>query len=171
MLANGEKRLKEIQPYLFIDDDVLINTTKLKATIERYKREHNLKVIFIDYLQLVIGENSRIEYQPQILSALTRQLKKIAMEENIVIIALSQLSRDVEKRADGMIYLSDLSGSSGLENNADTVMFIKRPNYYDPDEPRICDVEVVVAKNRHGASGSVNLKFDKVHNRFGEVAQ
>jgi len=147
---------------IYIDDSAGITVGEMKA---RLRRERNLGVVFIDYLQLM-STGSRNENRVQVVSEITRSLKVMAKELNVPVVVLSQLSREVEKRQDHTPILSDLRESGSIEQDADLVLFLHRPAYYDRDseEHNIC--HVVIAKNRHGEIASIELGWDGEHTRF-----
>lgn len=147
---------------LFIDDTAGISILELRAKARRMKHEHDIQMIVIDYLQLMRGDNSGNREQE--IASISRGLKGIAKELNIPVIALSQLSREVEKRADRRPQLSDLRESGSIEQDADVVMFLYRAEYYKimVDEeglPTAGMLEINCAKNRNGKTGSLFLKF------------
>lgn len=151
---------------LFIDDTPALNIFELRAKARRLKANHDIQMIIIDYLQLMTaGTDSRGGNREQEISMISRSLKSIAKELEIPIIALSQLSRDVEKRAGSKIpQLSDLRESGAIEQDADMVLFIYRPEYYkidstDDGAPVGGLAEIHIAKHRNGALGAVNLKY------------
>ncbi len=147
---------------IFIDDTPSLTTLELRAKARRLKAEHNIQLIVIDYLQLMRGDKSANREQE--ISSITRSLKGIAKELNIPVIALSQLSRGVEARADKRPMLADLRESGAIEQDADLVAFLYRPEYYkitvDEDGmPTQGMAEVIVAKHRNGSLDTVKLKF------------
>ena len=143
---------------MYIDDTAGITLTDLKQEARRVKREHGLDLIVVDYIQLMQGsrryENNRVQ-----VSEISRGLKALARELDVPILALSQLSRAVEMRAEKKPMLSDLRESGSIEQDADIVMFLYRKDYYDSDEPPTA--ELIIAKNRNGSTGTVNLYFEK----------
>lgn len=147
---------------LYIDDTPAISILELRAKARRMKHEHKIEMIVIDYLQLMRGDDSGNREQE--IASISRGLKGIAKELNIPVIALSQLSREVEKRGDRRPQLSDLRESGAIEQDADVVMFLYRAEYYKiaVDEeglPTAGMLEIICAKNRNGKTGSVFLKF------------
>jgi len=167
----GSQALTKIaQMNLFIDDEVA-TTAEIRSFARRIKREHGLAMLVIDYLQLIAdkperGQNS----QNDIVSAISRRLKRLPKELGCPVIALSQLSRASEKRGDHRPLLSDLRDSGSLEQDADQVWFIHRPEYYNPkDKPGTA--ELIVAKNRNGPVGSVELAFVRQFAKFGNLAR
>ena len=160
-LHNSVEKLSGIP--VFIDDTPAINVFELRAKCRRLKQNHGIELIIIDYLQLMSSApNDRRGNREQEISSISRALKGLAKELNVPVIALSQLSRAVETRGgDKRPQLSDLRESGAIEQDADIVTFIYRPDYYDLDDPTIAKgtTEIIIAKHRNGALGTVNLKF------------
>lgn len=149
-----------------IDDTMGITLTELKTKARKVKREHGLGLIVIDYLQLMQCDDRYKGNRVQEVSELSRGLKALARELDIPILALSQLSRNVEMRAEKKPQLSDLRESGSIEQDADLVMFLYRDEYYDRDTNRPNIAELIIAKNRNGATGVVPLKFTKEYVLF-----
>ena len=145
---------------LIIDDTSGISVSELRTKCRKYKIEHDLKLIVIDYLQLMTG-STRTDSRQQEISEISRSLKSIAREINVPVVALSQLSRAVEKREDHRPMLSDLRESGAIEQDADVVMFLYRSDYYnkDGDDQKKNITEIIVAKQRNGPIGSVELAW------------
>ena len=141
---------------IHIDDTPGISISELRAKCRKLKMEQGLDLILIDYLQLMEGEGNN-ESRQQEIAKISRSLKIIAKELNCPVVALSQLSRAPEQRADHRPMLSDLRESGSIEQDADIVMFLYRDEYYHPDSDRKNIGEVIIAKNRHGETGSVEL--------------
>ena len=141
---------------LIIDDTPGISISELRSKCRKYKLEHDLKLIIIDYLQLMSG-SGRSDSRQQEISDISRSLKGLARELNVPVIALSQLSRQVEQRPDHRPMLSDLRESGAIEQDADVVMFIYRDDYYNKDTPDKNIAEIIIAKQRNGPIGTVNL--------------
>ena len=141
---------------LIIDDTPGISISELRSKCRKYKLEHDLKLIIIDYLQLMSG-NGKSDSRQQEISDISRSLKSLARELNVPVIALSQLSRQVEQRPDHRPMLSDLRESGAIEQDADVVMFIYRDDYYNKDTPDKNIAEIIIAKQRNGPIGTVNL--------------
>lgn len=149
-----------------IDDTAAISPIELKAKCRRMKVEKDLDLIVIDYLQLM-QMNSRVESRQQEISAISRNLKAIAKELDVPIVALSQLSRAPELRADHRPILSDLRESGAIEQDADIVMFLYRDDYYTKEESEKPNIgEVIIAKHRNGPTGTVELMFKKEFTKF-----
>jgi replicative DNA helicase len=150
---------------IFIDDTAALNIFELRAKCRRLKNKHNVGLIIIDYLQLMSGSSDRQSNREQEISKISRDLKGMAKELQVPIIALSQLSREVEKRKDGnkMPQLSDLRESGAIEQDADMVMFLYRPEYYDITANEFGDsnkgeTHVRIAKHRNGSLETIKLK-------------
>lgn len=143
---------------LIIDDTGGISISELKSKCRKYKLEHNLGLIIIDYLQLMTGGTGHSsESRQQEISEISRSLKSLARELNVPILALSQLSRAVESRPDKRPMLSDLRESGAIEQDADIVMFIYREEYYKPDTEKKGIAEIIIGKQRNGPTGTVEL--------------
>lgn len=155
---------------IFIDDSPALTALDIRARARRLKAEHNIGLIVIDYLQLMQG-STRAENRQQEISQISRSLKALARELNVPVIALSQLSRAVESRQDRRPMLSDLRESGAIEQDADVVGFIYRDDYYNPDSEEPGVVEVIVAKQRNGPTGTVRLHFRKETGRFYSLDQ
>ena len=145
---------------LYIDDTAGLNMSKLRTKARKLKREKDIKLLVIDYLQLMQGSSRKIDRQQEI-SEISRSLKLLARELDITIIALSQLSRAVESRQDKRPMLSDIRESGAIEQDADIVMFLYRDEYYNANTNDKGLTELIIAKHRNGAIGTVNLKFSK----------
>ena len=150
---------------LIIDDTPGISISELRSKCRKYKLEQNLGVIFIDYLQLMTG-SGRSESRQQEISEISRSLKALARELNVPVVALSQLSRAVEQRPDHRPMLSDLRESGAIEQDADVVMFIYRDDYYNKDSENKNIAEIIIAKQRNGPIGTVNLVWLPNYTKF-----
>ena len=156
--------------HLIIDDKPGISISELRSKCRKYKMEHNLGIIFIDYLQLMTG-SGRSESRQQEISEISRSLKALARELNVPVVALSQLSRAVEQRPDHRPMLSDLRESGAIEQDADVVMFLYRDDYYHKDTEKKDIAEVIIAKQRNGPIGTVNLGWRPELTRFVNMAK
>ena len=185
------KRSREIAALpFFLDDSPALSISQIRTRARRLKRQHNLRLLVIDYLQLLRGMSKRgAENRVQEISEITQGLKAIAKELNIPVIALSQLSRAVEQREDKRPQLSDLRESGSIEQDADVVMFIYREEYYlarkQPPEEKAAEhaawqeqmeqarnlTEVFIAKQRNGPVGKVKLRFDGATTMFQNFAE
>jgi replicative DNA helicase len=192
-IAKATSDLEDLN--LFIDDNPMLTIATLRARARRLQRLHGIDLIIIDYLQLMSSSNrSKNENRVQEISEITRGLKAIAKELNIPIIALSQLSRQVEQRDDKRPQLSDLRESGTIEQDSDVVMFIFRESYYlermepikKPEEieekyqertsrwQELCEkahntAEIIIAKQRHGPIGTIKTHFDSNYTRFSDM--
>ena len=141
---------------LIIDDTPGISISELRSKCRKYKMDHDLKMIIIDYLQLMSG-SGRSDSRQQEVSDISRALKALARELNVPVVALSQLSRAVEQRPEHRPMLSDLRESGAIEQDADVVMFIYRDDYYNKDTEKKNVAEIIIAKQRNGPIGTVEL--------------
>ena len=153
---------------LIIDDTPGISISELRSKCRKYKLEHNMSIIMIDYLQLMTG-GGRMESRQQEISDISRSLKALARELNVPVVALSQLSRAVEQRPDHRPMLSDLRESGAIEQDADVVMFLYRDDYYNHDSPEAGISEVIIAKQRNGPIGTVKLAWLPEYTRFANL--
>ena len=158
------------QSKLIIDDTPGISISELRSKCRKYKLEHDLKLIIIDYLQLMSGSGGKSsESRQQEISDISRSLKGLARELNVPVIALSQLSRAVEQRPDHRPMLSDLRESGAIEQDADVVMFIYRDDYYNKDTEDKGLAEIIIAKQRNGPIGTVNLVWLPEYTKFANM--
>lgn len=156
---------------IFIDDTPAISALELRAKARRLKSQHNIQMIVVDYLQLMRGAGKSQESRQQEISDISRSLKALARELDVSVIAISQLSRAVESRQDHKPQLSDLRESGAIEQDADLVVFLFREEYYNPTESNKGLAEVIIAKQRNGPVGSVNLTFLKEYTKFEDSAR
>ncbi len=156
---------------LIIDDTPSISIAELRSKCRKYKMEQNLGVIIIDYLQLMSGGTRSNEGRQQEISEISRSLKALARELSVPVIALSQLSRAVEKRDDKRPMLSDLRESGAIEQDADVVMFLYRDEYYNKESEKKGVAEVIVAKQRNGPVGTVELAWQAEYTRFANLSK
>ncbi|UDI77025.1 replicative DNA helicase [Staphylococcus taiwanensis] len=169
---------------IFIDDTPGIRITDLRSKCRRLKQEHGLDMIVIDYLQLIQGSGSRFsDNRQQEVSEISRTLKAIARELECPVIALSQLSRGVEQRQDKRPMMSDIRESGSIEQDADIVAFLYRDDYYNrgegeddddagfepPTNDENGEIEIIIAKQRNGPTGTVKLHFMKQYNKFTDI--
>ena len=153
---------------LIIDDTPGISISELRSKCRKFKLEHNLSMIIIDYLQLMSG-GGRTDSRQQEISDISRSLKSIARELGVPVLALSQLSRAVEQRPDHRPMLSDLRESGAIEQDADVVMFIYRDDYYHPDTDKKGVSEIIIAKQRNGPIGTVELAWLPEYTKFANL--
>lgn len=157
---------------IFIDDTAGISVLEMRAKARRLKSDRDdLAMVIVDYLQLMTGSNSKSENRQQEVSEISRGLKALAKELDVPVVALSQLSRAVESRPDKRPMMSDLRESGAIEQDADVIMFLFRPEYYhgptDKDGNSLEGrAEVIIGKQRNGATGTINLMFHKEFTRF-----
>jgi replicative DNA helicase len=163
------RKLGELaQARMFIDDTAGISLLEMRAKCRRLMAEKGLDLVVVDYLQLMSGGKSRFENRQQEISSISRGLKGLAKELNVPVIALSQLSRAPEQRTgDHRPQLSDLRESGSIEQDADVVAFIFREEFYKKDdEDKKGIAEIIIAKQRNGPIGSVELAFVREYTRF-----
>jgi replicative DNA helicase len=164
MIQLGKAYVELEKAPLFVDSTPARNMLQITASARRLKLRKGLGLIVVDYIQLVDAEESRDSRQEQI-AKISRRLKTLARELHVPVIALSQLNRAVESREDRRPRMADLRESGAIEQDADIVLLIHRPDYYDPNDQQGV-AEVIVAKNRNGPTGSVKLTFVKKLTRF-----
>lgn len=155
---------------IFIDDTPSISVLELRAKSRRLKAQYNIGLIIVDYLQLMQGP-PRVENRQQEISEISRSLKALARELGVPLIAVSQLSRAVEQRADRKPQLSDLRESGAIEQDADVVVLLLREEYYSPTEENKGKADVIIAKQRNGPVGTLRLAFINEHTRFENLAE
>lgn len=151
----------------YVDDSAGISPAYIRSKIRRFRRQHGCAIAVVDYLQLVRGKGDSREQE---VSFVSRELKAIAKEFQIPLIALAQLNRKVEERADKRPHMADLRESGAIEQDADLIMLLYRPDFYDTKfEGSLADAEVIVSKNRNnGRTGSVKVTFSRDLGRFGD---
>jgi len=192
-LSRASRELQELP--LFIDDTPGLTVAALRTRARRLQRRHDIGLIIIDYLQLLQGSGRASDNRVNEISEISRGLKTLAKELNVPVLALSQLSRAVEQREDKRPQLSDLRESGSIEQDADIVLFVYREDYYvastqpkepvDDDPPKVHEAyeqwrldmervyglsELIVAKQRHGSTGKVRMKFEAKITRFSDLA-
>lgn len=170
-LVSGADRLSAAP--IFIDDTAGITVMEMRSKARRLKIEYDLKLIIIDYLQLMQGSSKGkgSENRQQEISEISRSLKGLARELNVPVIALSQLSRSVESRQVKKPMLSDLRESGSLEQDADIVAFLYRDDYYNPDSDKKNITEVIIAKHRNGPVDTIELFFHKQFTKFSDLSK
>lgn len=152
---------------MFIDDTSGISPFEIRARCRRLKAQHGLDCIMIDYMQIMQLKEKKVDNREREISEISRNLKSIAKELQVPVIALAQLNRGVEGRADRRPMLSDLRESGSIEQDADVIMMLYRDDYYEKDDPeKAGHAEVIIGKQRNGATGTVKLRFDAKTNRF-----
>ena len=153
---------------LVIDDTPGISIGEMRSKCRKYRMDHPLDVIIIDYLQLMTGSGKAESRQLEI-SEISRSLKALARELNVPVLALSQLSRQVEQRPDHRPMMSDLRDSGAIEQDADVVMFIYREDYYKKDTDRKNISEIIIGKQRNGPVGTVELAWLPQYTMFRDL--
>lgn len=153
---------------LIIDDTPGISVPELRSKCRKFKLEHDIQMVIIDYLQLMSG-SGRTDSRQQEVSEISRALKALARELSVPVIALSQLSRAVEQRPDHRPMLSDLRESGAIEQDADVVMFIYRDDYYNKDSEKKGIAEIIIAKQRNGPIGTVELAWLPDYTKFANI--
>ena len=151
---------------IYIDDTPGIRVGEIRSKCRRLKQEGGLGMILIDYLQLIQGNGRSGENRQQEVSEISRALKALARELEVPVIALSQLSRGVEQRQDKRPMMSDIRESGSIEQDADIVAFLYREDYYEKDTENQNIIEIIIAKQRNGPVGTVQLAFVKEYNKF-----
>lgn len=151
---------------IFIDDTPGIKVKEIRSKCRKLKQEQGLGMVMIDYLQLIQGDARSSEGRQQEVSEISRELKGLARELEVPVIALSQLSRGVESRQDKRPMMSDIRESGSIEQDADIVAFLYRDDYYDQESEKKDIIEIIIAKQRNGPVGTVELAFVKEHNKF-----
>jgi replicative DNA helicase len=154
---------------IFIDDTPAISALELRAKSRRLKRDQNVGLIIVDYLQLMRGSH-RSERREQEISEISGSLKALAKELDVPVVALSQLNRKVEERHDKRPQLADLRESGAIEQDADVIAFIYRDEVYHPDSPDQGRAEVNIGKQRNGPTGKTTLTFLTQYTRFENLA-
>jgi replicative DNA helicase len=154
---------------LFIDDSANMSMMEIRAKCRRLKQRHDLKLVVIDYLQLM-SSGKRVESRQQEVSEFSRNLKLLAKELEVPVVAISQLNRSSEQRADKKPMLSDLRESGAIEQDADVVILIHREDFYDHDQ-RPGEADLIVAKHRNGPTDTVTVSFLGHYSRFADMAK
>jgi replicative DNA helicase len=158
------------QQKLFFDDSAAVTVSDVAAKARRLHREQKLTLIVLDYIQLVQGRSSE-ERREQQVADISRQLKLLAKDLGVPVLALSQLNRGPEARTDKRPMLADLRESGAIEQDADKVLFIYRDDVYDEESPDAGKAEVIIAKQRNGPTGTVKLHFAREFGRFDNLAR
>jgi len=155
---------------LFIDDSPNMTLMEIRAKCRRLKQRHNLRLVIVDYLQLMTS-GKKVESRQQEVSEFSRSLKLLAKELGVPVIAISQLNRGPEQRTDKKPMLSDLRESGSLEQDADMVILLHREDAYEPESPRAGEADFIVAKHRNGPTSKVTVAFQGHYSRFVDMAQ
>lgn len=168
--ARLARRMGEIsQAPLFIDDSPNMTMMEIRAKCRRLKQRHDLRLVIIDYLQLMTS-GKKVESRQQEVSEFSRQLKLLAKELGVPVVAISQLNRGPEQRTDKKPMLSDLRESGSIEQDADMVILLHREDAYDRDHPRQGEADLIVAKHRNGPTRTVTVAFQGHYSRFVDMA-
>ncbi|MBD3427213.1 MAG: replicative DNA helicase [Candidatus Omnitrophica bacterium] len=167
-LVKAAQKLSEAP--IYIDDTPGISALELRAKARRLKSKHDIKMLIIDYMQLMRG-SFKSENRQQEISEISRSMKALARELDVPVIGISQLSRAVEQRQDHRPQLSDLRESGAIEQDADLVVLLLREEYYNPTEENKGQAEVIVAKQRHGPVGSIKLAFISEFTKFSNLSR
>lgn len=155
---------------IYIDDTGGITFAEVRSKCRKLKIEHGLDLVLIDYLQLMSGSGRSGDNRQQEISEISRGLKMMARELDVPVIALSQLSRTLESRADHRPMMSDLRESGAIEQDADVIIFLYRDEYYHPDTEDKNIAEIIIGKQRNGPVGTVKLRYDGEYTRFSNLA-
>jgi replicative DNA helicase len=165
------RRMSEIsEAPLFVDDSPNMTMMEIRAKARRLKQRHDLRLVVVDYLQLMTS-GKRVESRQQEVSEFSRQLKLLAKELEVPVIAISQLNRGPEQRTDKRPMLSDLRESGSLEQDADIVLLINRPDAWERDDPRAGEADLILAKHRAGPTATVVVAHQLHYSRFADLAQ
>jgi replicative DNA helicase len=164
------RRMSEVADApLFIDDSPNMSLMEIRAKCRRLKQRHDLRMVIIDYLQLM-SSPKRTENRQQEVSEMSRSLKLLAKEVDVPVIALSQLNRGPEQRTDKKPLLSDLRESGSIEQDADVVILLHREDAYERESPRAGEADLIVAKHRNGPTTTVTVAFQGHYSRFVDMA-
>ena len=155
---------------LFIDDSPNMNLMEIRAKCRRLKQRHDLRLVVVDYLQLM-SSGKRVESRQQEVSEFSRSLKLLAKELDVPVIAISQLNRGPEQRQDKRPMLADLRESGSLEQDADMVVLLHREDFYEKESPRAGEADFIVAKHRNGPTATITVAFQGHYSRFVDMAQ
>ena len=165
-LAKAMSRVSEAP--LFMDDSANMSLMEIRAKCRRLKQKHDLKLVVIDYLQLM-SSGKRVESRQQEVSEFSRSLKLLAKELDVPVIAISQLNRGNEQRQDKRPMMSDLRESGSIEQDADLIVLIHREDYYEKESPRAGEADLIIAKHRNGATATVPVSFEGQYSRFTDM--
>jgi replicative DNA helicase len=154
---------------LFIDDSPNMSMMEIRAKARRLKQRHDLRLVVIDYLQLM-SSGKKVESRQLEVSEFSRQIKLLAKELDVPVIALSQLNRGSEQRADKKPMISDLRESGSIEQDADMVILLHREDLYEKESPRLGEADLLVAKHRNGPTRDVTVAFQGHYSRFVDMA-
>jgi len=165
------RRMSEVaHAPMFIDDSPNMSMMEIRAKCRRLKQQHDLRLVIIDYLQLM-SSPKRVENRQQEVSELSRSLKLLAKELNVPVVAVAQLNRGPEQRTDKRPLLSDLRESGSIEQDSDVVILLHREDAYEPESPRAGEADFIVAKHRNGPTTTVTVAFQGHYSRFVDMAR
>ena len=150
---------------MFVDDSPNMSLMEIRAKCRRLKQKHDLKLVVIDYLQLM-SSGKRVESRQQEVSEFSRSLKLLAKELEVPVIAISQLNRGAEQRSDKKPQMSDLRESGSIEQDADVVILLHREDAYEKESPRAGEADFIVAKHRNGPTDVITVAFQGHYQRF-----
>jgi replicative DNA helicase len=154
---------------LFVDDSPNMSMMEIRAKCRRLKQRHDLKLVVIDYLQLM-SSGKRVESRQQEVSEFSRSMKLLAKELEVPVVAISQLNRGPEQRTDKKPLMSDLRESGSLEQDADMVMLLHREDMYEKESPRAGEADIIIAKHRNGPTATITVAFQGHYSRFVDMA-
>jgi replicative DNA helicase len=164
------RRMSEVaEAPLFIDDSPNMSMMEIRAKCRRLKQQHDLRIVIIDYLQLMTS-GKRVESRQVEVSEFSRSLKLLAKEIGVPVVALSQLNRGPEQRTDKRPMVSDLRESGSIEQDADMVILLHREDAYEKESPRAGEADLIVAKHRNGPTATVTVAFQGHYSRFVDMA-
>jgi replicative DNA helicase len=170
-LMEGARRIYERKECLGIDETPGISLMELRSRCRRYHKEYGLDMIIIDYLQLMSGGEGKSESREREISEISMGLKSLAKELRVPVVALAQLNRGPDARPDKRPKISDLRESGSMEQDADMIFFIYRDEYYNPSSELAGIAELMIAKNRHGATKVVKLAYQPHYVSFQNLFQ
>ena len=165
------RRMGEIsEAPLFIDDSPNLTMMEIRAKARRLKQRHDLKLVVVDYMQLMTS-GKKVESRQQEVSEFSRQLKLLAKELEVPVVAISQLNRGPEQRTDKKPQVSDLRESGSLEQDADMVILLHRPDAFERDDPRAGEADIIVGKHRNGPTATITVAHQLHLSRFVDMAR
>jgi replicative DNA helicase len=164
------RRMSEIsEAPLFVDDSPNLTLMEIRAKARRLKQRNDLKLIILDYLQLMTS-GRKVESRQQEVSEFSRQIKLLAKELEVPVVAISQLNRGPEQRTDKRPMLSDLRESGSIEQDADMVILLHRPDAFERDDPRAGEADLILAKHRNGPTSTITVAHQLHYSRFADLA-
>jgi replicative DNA helicase len=157
------------QAPMFIDDSPNLSMMEIRAKARRLKQRHDLKLVVVDYMQLM-SSSRRVENRQQEVSEMSRSMKLLAKELDVPVVAISQLNRGPEQRTDKRPQLSDLRESGSIEQDADMVILLHREDAYERESPRAGEADLIVAKHRNGPTATITVAFQGHYSRFVDMS-